>query len=72
MLYLAGRLDEAGINDENFGFIKDVSRVTTDPANGATAIDNMLERVGAPFRFRDVLSDFMVANLYGGTSDGTS
>jgi immune inhibitor A len=71
MLYLAGRLYEAGINTEDNQFIKDVSLVTTDPDNGSVAIDNMLERVGAPFRFREVLDDFLVANLYGGTSDDT-
>lgn len=66
-LYLAGRLDEAGIDD----FLKAVAGTTMDPANGAESIDALLDDLGAPFDFEEVWTDFRTAMLYGGTSDGT-
>ncbi len=71
-LYLAGRLQAAGIDTQNEQFLLDVSRVTTDPLNGAVAIDAMLARVGAPFRFRQLWRDFRIDMLFGGTSDQTA
>ncbi len=71
-LYLAGRLQAAGIDTQNEQFLLDVSRVTTDPLPGAEAIDAMLQRVGAPFRFRQLWRDFRIDMLHGGTSDQTA
>jgi hypothetical protein len=70
-LYLAGRLKAAGIGAADDQYLKDVAGLTKDPANGIESIDAMLERVGAPFRFEQVWSDFRTDMLFGGTSNET-
>ncbi len=72
MLYLAGRLRQAGIGLTNEQFLKEVSSLTRDPLNGEASIDAMLARLQAPFRFRQLWLDFRMAMLRGGTSDQTA
>lgn len=69
MLYVAGRLKQAGIGVTGDQFLREVSSLTRDPLNGHAAVDAMLERVGAPFRFRQLWMDFRMAMLQAGTSD---
>jgi len=69
MLYLAGRLKQAGIGVANDQFLKDVSFLTKDALNGSASVDAMLASVGAPFRFRQLWLEFRMAMLQGDTSD---